>query len=354
MAWNSVATVFGDVERPRLIALADVTPELAERQAKSFGFDSATARWQDLIENPEINVISITAPNQFHAAMAIAALEAGKHVWCEKPMATALDDALRMRDAAVASGKAAILGYNYIQNPLIRLTGELIASGRIGTVNHIRLEMDEDYMADANAPFYWKSDKASGYGALDDFAVHPLSLLSVLHGRISEVVADMAKPYQTRPTSDSGHRKVDNHDIAQALFRTEQGASGVLMVNRSAWGRKGRIALQIFGSEGSILFDQERMNELQIYTLDGAKGQQGFRTVLAAPEHRPYESFIPAPGHGLGFNELKVMECREMVRAITGLNVHAIDFHKGLDIERAVHAMASSAIRQQWQSIGTD
>lgn len=354
MAWNSVATVFGDVERPRLIALADATAELAERQAKAFGFATATARWKDLIENPEVDVISITAPNQFHAEMAIAALEAGKHVWCEKPMATSLEHALRMRDAAVASGKVAILGYNYIQNPMIRLAREMIGSGRIGTVNHIRLEMDEDYMADENSLFYWKSERASGYGALDDFAVHPLSLLSVLHGRITAVVADMAKPYLTRPLTDGGFRNVENYDIAQALFRTEHGATGVLMVNRSAWGRKGRIVLQILGSEGSILFDQERMNELQFYTLDAAKGQQGFRTVLAGPEHQPYECFIPAPGHGLGFNELKVMECREIVRAIAGLYGYAIDFQKGLDIERAVHAMASSAVSQQWQSIGTD
>ncbi|MDO6966582.1 Gfo/Idh/MocA family protein [Rhizobium alvei] len=352
MAWTSVATVFPDVERPRLVALADATDELAARYSKSFGFSRGTGDWRELIADPAIDVISVAAPNQFHADMAIAALEAGKHVWCEKPMATSLADATRMQEAAKRSGRIAILGYNYIQNPMIRLARSVIDEGRIGTVNHIRLEMDEDFMADAAAPFYWKSDKASGYGALDDFAVHPLSLLSVLHGRITSVVADMAKPYAARPLRDGGQREVENHDIAQALFRTEGGASGVLMVNRSAWGRKGRIALQIFGSKGSILFDQERMNELQIYSADDREGLQGYRTILASPAHPPYRQFVPAPGHGLGFNELKVIECHELLGRIAGRgDAHVIDFSAGLEIERVVHAMARSAEKRGWVDV---
>ncbi|MGL3606736.1 Gfo/Idh/MocA family protein [Rhizobium sp. G187] len=349
MAWNSVATVFGDVDRPRLVALGDATAELATRHAKAFGFAQGTGNWRELVDNPEIDVISIAAPNQFHADMAIAALEAGKHVWCEKPMATSLADATRMRDAARVSGKTAILGYNYIQNPMIRQASRLIAEGAIGNVNHIRLEMDEDYMADPDEPFYWKSAETSGYGALDDFAVHPLSLLTVLHGKITSLVADMAKPYAERPVAGGGSRPVENHDIAQALFRTEAGASGVLMVNRSAWGRKGRIALQIFGSNGSILFDQERMNELQVFTRSDRGDVQGYRTLLAAPSHPPYQQFIPAPGHGLGFNELKVIECRELLRHVGGdKDAHVIDFDTGLEIETIVHAMARSTQSGVW------
>ncbi|MEC9462098.1 MAG: Gfo/Idh/MocA family oxidoreductase [Pseudomonadota bacterium] len=352
LAWTSVATVFPDVERPRLVALADATPELAQQQAQAFGFGRGTGDWHDLLADPAIHVISIAAPNQFHAEMAVAALEAGKHVWCEKPMATSLEDATRMRDAASRSGRTAILGYNYIQNPMIRLARAIIDEGRIGTVNHIRLEMDEDYMADPTERFYWKSERASGYGALDDFAVHPLSLLSVLYGRITSVVADMAKPYAERPANGGGTRSVENHDIAQALFQTEGGASGVLMVNRSAWGRKGRIALQIFGSKGSILFDQERMNELQIYSTDDPIGLQGYRTLLAAPPHTPYRQFIPAPGHGLGFNELKVIECNELLKAISGEHdAYVIDFERGLEIERTVHAAARSAVSGTWVKI---
>ncbi|TCV72092.1 Gfo/Idh/MocA family oxidoreductase [Neorhizobium sp. S3-V5DH] len=351
LAWNSVASVFGDVDRPRLVALAEVDAELAARKARDLGFAHATSNWRDLLADPDVDVISVTTPNAFHAEMAIAALEAGKHVWCEKPMAPLLGDAERMQAAAGRSGKIAAMGYNYIQNPMIRQIKGLIEQGAIGAVNHVRVEMDEDFMADPQALFYWKSEAASGYGALDDFAVHPLSLLFTLFGHVEAVVTDMVKPYAERPLPDGGTRPVENHDLASVLFRLEGGISGVLMANRSAWGRKGRIALQIFGSQGSILFDQERMNEFELYQNSGDKTQQGFRKILAAPDHHPYDRFIPAPGHGLGFNDLKIIECHELISAINGKPAHLISFGDGLQIERSVHAMARSFAERRWVSV---
>ncbi|MBD3805342.1 MAG: Gfo/Idh/MocA family oxidoreductase, partial [Thioclava sp.] len=139
LAWNNVASVFGDVARPRLVALAEINAELAAKKAAEFGFETATGNWRDLLDNPEIDVISVTTPNAFHPEMAIAALDAGKHVWCEKPMAPAYGDAVRMRDAAQRSGRTAVMGYNYIQNPMIRHIRRLIDEGAIGTVNHVRV-----------------------------------------------------------------------------------------------------------------------------------------------------------------------------------------------------------------------
>lgn len=348
LAWNSVASVFGDVPRPKLVALAEVDAALARRKADELGFERSTGRWQDLIDDSHIDVVSVTTPNAFHPEMAIAALNAGKHVWCEKPMAPRLADAEQMTEAARRSGRVAALGYNYIQNPIVRQIRKSLAEGAIGQVNHVRIEMDEDFMADATTPFYWKSELASGYGALDDFAVHPLSLLFVLFGHVEAVVTDMVKPYPERRTHDGAVRQVENHDLANVLLRLEDGISAVLMVNRAAWGRKGRIALQIFGSEGSILFDQERMNEFEIYQASRNGTQGGFRKILAAPQHAPYERFIPAPGHGLGFNDLKVIECRELISAIRGDPAHLIGFDDGLKIERAVHAMAHSYHQKNW------
>jgi predicted dehydrogenase len=352
LAWNGVAPVFGDVERPRLVGLAEVNPELAAKKAAEFGFERSTGNWRDLVADPEIAVISVTTPNQFHAEMAIAALEAGKHVWCEKPMATSFADAERMLAAQRASGKAAVMGYNYIQNPLIRHMKALIEEGAIGALTHVRVEMDEDYMADPQELFYWKSEAQSGYGALDDFAVHPLSLLTLLTGMPAEVMTDMAKPYPDRPTKEGGRRAVENSDIANVLMHMKNGISAVLLANRSAWGRKGRIAIQIYGSNGSILYDQERMNEFQLYDRSGAPSEHGFRTVLTAPHHPLYGKFIPAPGHGLGFNDLKIIECRELMAAIAGEPAHVIDFAAGLEIEKAVHAMARSHAERRWITIG--
>lgn len=348
LAWNGVASTFGDVARPRLVALAEVDAQTAARKAAELGFAKSTGNWRDLLDDPDIDVISVTTPNAFHAEMAVAALEAGKHVWCEKPMAPALVDAERMATAARRAGKVAVMGYNYIQNPVIRHIRSLIQEGAIGIVNHVRVEMDEDFMADPQALFYWKSEASSGYGALDDFAVHPLSLLSVLFGHPKSVIADMAKPYPERPTATGTPRRVENHDLASVLMRLEGGISAVLMANRSAWGRKGRIALQIYGSKGSILFDQERMNEFELYQATGRSTEQGFARVLTAPAHKPYDRFIPAPGHGLGFNDLKIIECRELIGAIQGENAHVIDFQQGLRIEQSVHAMARSFVERRW------
>ena len=348
LAWTGVKAVFGEGPRPRLVHLAEVNADLAARKADEFGFERSTGDWRAVIEDPEVEVVSITTPNAFHAEMAIAALEAGKHVWCEKPMAVALADAERMAVAARAAGKLAVLGYNYIQNPLIRQIGAILAEGTIGTVNHIRLEMDEDFMADPDAMFYWKSEASSGYGALDDFGVHPLSLLKVLFGPVEKVLANLSRPYPDRPTRDGGRRDVETYDIATVLFEMAGGASGVMALSRSAWGRKGRIALQIFGSKGTVVFDQERFNELQLYVSSDKSPVQGFRTILAAPVHAPYDRFIPAPGHGLGFNDLKIIECHELLRAIGGQKARVIDFDAGLEIERTVHAMARSHSEQRW------
>lgn len=351
LAWNGVKAVFGAGPRPHLVHLAEVNADIARQKADEFGFAKASGDWRALIDDPAVEVVSITTPNAFHAEMAIAALQAGKHVWCEKPMAVALADAERMTAAARVSGKTAVLGYNYIQNPLVRQIGDLLAKGTIGTVNHVRLEMDEDFMADPDALFYWKSEASSGYGALDDFGVHPLSLLQVLFGPVARVCSHLAKPYADRPTPEGTRRAVETFDIASVLFELGAGISGVMALDRSAWGRKGRIALQVFGSKGTIAFDQERMNELQLYVTTDKPGEQGFRTILAAPQHTPYDRFIPAPGHGLGFNDLKIIECHELLKAIGGQAARVIDFATGLGIERAVHAMAQSHREQRWVDI---
>ncbi|BCP54525.1 myo-inositol 2-dehydrogenase [Kaistia sp. 32K] len=351
LAWNAVAPTFGDVARPRLVHLGEVNETVAIRKAAELGFARASGDWRAVVADPEVDVVSITTPNEFHAEMAIAALDAGKHVWCEKPMATSEADARAMLEAARRSGKVAALGYNYIQNPAIRHLKALLDEGAIGAVSHVRLEMDEDFMADGGAPFGWKSDRRSGYGALDDFAVHPLSLLTTLLGPVARVVSDMAKPFAERPLTDGGSRAVETHDIANVLFRLASGVSGSLLVNRSAWGRKGRIALQIFGSEGSILYDQERMNELQLYRVEGPMAGQGFRTILTGTAHPPYERFVPAPGHGLGFNDLKVIEARELIRRIEDGKAHLVEFEAGFGIEKTVHAMARSFETGGWVDI---
>jgi len=173
-----------------------------------------------------------------------------------------------------------------------------------------------------------------------------------LLGPVASVMCDMAKPQARRKTAEGEERDVETYDIANVLIRLANGASGTLQFNRAAWGRKGRIALQIFGSRGSILFDQERFNEFQLYLTSDRSTEQGFRTILTGPQHEPYGRFIPAPGHGLGFNDLKIIECRELIRRMSGDGeAHVIDFEKGYGLERTVHAMARSFREKCWVDI---
>jgi predicted dehydrogenase len=350
LAWAGVRAVFADTPHVRLATLCEVTVDLAGRRADEFGFASATADWRALIADPAVDVVSVTTPNAFHAEMAIAALEAGKHVWCEKPMAPRLPDAERMAETARRSGRVAILGYNYIQSPAIRYIKRILDEGRIGAINHFRVEMDEDYLADPEEAFSWRNGATAGYGALDDFAVHPLSLIGALLGRPTSVFGEMSKPYADRPDG-AGRRAVETSDIATALLRLPGGIAGAIHVNRCAWGRKGRLALQIFGSRGAILFDQERFNEVQIYLAEGDIADQGFRTVLMGPAHKPYDRFIVAPGHQMGFNDLKIVECRELLARIAGAPSLTVDFDAGLAIERAVHAIARSSAEGRWVEV---
>jgi predicted dehydrogenase len=350
LAWTSVKAVFGDTPDIKLAALCEVSGELAAKRAAEFGFDRSTADWRALVADPAVDVVSVTTPNQFHAEMAIGALEAGKHVWCEKPMAPKFADAERMAQAAQLSRARAILGYNYIQNPAIRYIRKLLEEQGIGKVNHIRIEMDEDFLADPDQPHSWRSEAAAGYGALDDFAVHPLSLIATLLGRVEAVFGEMSKPYPDRPF-EGGRRAVETYDIATALLRLPGGISGAIHVNRCAFGRKGRILVQIFGSRGMIVFDQERLNEVQVYVATGRAEDQGFRTILMGPSHRPYDRFIVAPGHQLGFNDLKIIECRQLIGRMLGEKTPAIDFEEGLAIERTVHAIAKSSRDGAWTKV---
>ena len=161
----------------------------------------------------------------------------------------------------------------------------------------------------------------------------------------------MSKPYPNRPDG-GGRREVETFDIATALLRMADGASGTIQVSRAAWGRKGRLQLQLFGARGAIVFDQERFNEIGLFVADGPEEAHGFRQVLMGPAHPPYERFIAAPGHQMGFNDLKIIEAHELLNRILGRPALVIDFEAGLAIERTIHAIARSGREGRWVTVG--
>lgn len=344
LAWRTARAVMGDVPEVRLAFLCDRTPEKAAQRASQFGFPRWTTDWRELVADPQVDIVSICTPNGLHRPIAEAALAAGKHVWCEKPLGVTFADAEAMAAAAAASDRKTMVGYSFSRNPAYRHARKLVAEGRIGRILHIRGWVDEDYQADGTLPWTWRCRRSeAGLGALGDVAVHLVSLVTGLAGPIASVQAEIAAAYPTRPLPGGGSAAVENEDIASALVRFEAGFHGVLTASRAAWGRKNRLGFEVHGSEGMIIFDQERMNELELFTTDGAKSEQGFRTILTSGEHPPYASFCPAPGHQIGGNELKVIEAAEFLRAIAGGASCWPDFAAALEIERVIFAIEAAA-----------
>lgn len=345
LAFGAVQAVMGDVPTPKLAVLCDTPIEKARDMAAQFGFADATDDWKSLVTDPRVDIVSITTPNHLHHQMALAAIAAGKHVYCEKPLSLTLDQAAEMAEAAEQAGVKTMVGYNYIKNPAFTHAQRLIADGEIGDIVHFRGWVDEDYQADPALPWTWRAKiSQAGLGALGDLGCHLVSMAYGIAGPIDSLIADMQTVHKERPLPDgNGVAAVENEDTATALVRFRNGAHGSLSTSRSAWGRKNRLSWEAHGTKGMICFDQERMNELRLYRNVGPVGMQGFTTILTGPEQQPYDAFCPAPGHQLGFNDLKVIEAAAFLRYIGGGPSAHPDFSDALAFEKTIHAISQAA-----------
>lgn len=261
-------------------------------------------------------------------------------------MAASLTDAEEMAREAEASPRCVTaLGYNYLCNPAVTHAAQLIAEGTICRVVHVRGQFDEDYAADAALPWSWRYRRAeAGLGVLADLMCHLVGIVQMLAGPIIGVTGQTGIVHPSRPLPEgAGQGAVDNEDTAAALVQFSGNATGVLAASRAAWGRKNHLAWEVHGTAGMLAFDQERVNELLLYEATGSVARRGFRVIQSGPLHPPYARFCPAPGHQLGFNDLKTIEAHQLLRAIAGAESGAISFADGLAVERVVHAIAASA-----------
>lgn len=330
-----------------LHTVADVTEPLAAQAAAKLGFHQSTADWKSIVNDPKIDIVSITAPNALHKAMSLASIAAGKHVYCEKPLAPAASEALEMTEAAEAAQVKTQVGFNYLCNPMLILAKEMIAGGELGEVHSYRGVHAEDYMADPQVPFSFRHELTGG-GALADIGSHALATAEFLLGPIAEVMGDCKNIINERPDGNGGLRKVEVDDIARAFLRFDNGASGSIEGNWVATGRKMQHDFEVNGSKGSLYFSQERFNELHFYSSESAAGRQGFRRIEAAPVHPPYGQFCVAPGHQIGFNDLKAIEIAGFIKAIGGQNEEPFNFRAGLRIQQLVEQIQMSSRTRRW------
>ncbi|TRD22227.1 Gfo/Idh/MocA family protein [Palleronia caenipelagi] len=349
-AFASVGGLFDLPVRPVRAVLADATEELATQQAAALGFDRGTADWQALVEDDAVGIVAITAPNVLHERMALAAIAAGKTVYCEKPLSTTAASALRMTEAAEAAGVVTSVGFNFLRNPMVRLAREIIESGEIGEVTGFRGRHAENYMCDPNAPHSFRTDPQGG-GALADIGSHIISMARHLLGPITEVSADCKTIYPTRPIAPGSdeHKPVVVDDMTHALVQFESGVSGSLEANWAATGRTMDLSFEVTGSKGAVTFTQEHMNELRLCTGSGARA--GFTTIEAGPSHPPYGQFCPAPGHHLGFNDLKVIEVAQLLEAHATGGSCDPDFREALEVQKTVEAMQEASQTRSWVTL---
>jgi predicted dehydrogenase len=332
--------------------LADHDALKAERQCKAFCFNRWTDDWRVLVADKAVDVVDICAPNFLHYDIAMEAIAKGKHVYCEKPLALNVEQALSMTEAAEKAGVKTLVGYNYAKNPATSLAKQMIDNGEIGEVVHFRGTHVEDYLADPEIPFSWRLQREkAGLGALGDLC-HIINMAQLLVGDIKQVCADMQTVIKQRPIEGTTEmREVENEDQAHMMVRFSDGAIGTIECSRIAHGRKLGLTYEVTGTKGSLVFDQERQSELQFYSASDASNRQGFRTILAGPEHPDYAAFCCAPGHGLGFNDQKIIEVRDLVEGIVNKRPMWPDFRAALEVDKVNAAAERSFLERRWVSI---
>lgn len=353
IAYRTALSAFPDIPAPRLVCVADMDAQAAAKAAHQYGFELSTGDWKTLIANPDIQVISITTPNSMHKEMSLAALAAGKHVHCEKPLSPALKDSLEMVKAAEAEGLCTQVGFNYIKNPLLKMAREMVEAGELGEITGFRGIHAEDYMHNPQSPWSWRIDPSGGPGVIADLGSHIIGMARFLLGGIAEVSADVRTVIKQRPMASGSKemKPVEVDDVARILVNFNRGCGGTIEANWIQTGRNMQLAFELTGEKGSLVFTQERLNELWLYKAGGDTRHKGFTKIEAGPQHAPYGGFCVAGGHQLGFNDLKTIEMAEFLAGIANGKSTGPDFREAYEIQKVVDAAIVSSKERRWTTV---
>jgi predicted dehydrogenase len=365
-AWRSAPRFFDLPLRPRMTALAGRDATRVAAAAERLGWESTETSWQGLIAREDIDLVDVCTPGNTHAEIAIAALEAGKHVLCEKPLANTVEEAEAMSAAAErAAGRGihAMVGFTYRRVPAIALARKLVAGGRIGTIHHVRAQYLQDWIVDPEAPLSWRLEKEkAGSGALGDIGAHIVDLTQFITGdTLSRVAGRLRTFVDERPlpaehaglagTAGTGRGRVTVDDAATFLAEFRGGALGVFEATRFATGRKNAIRIEINGSRGSLAFDFEDMNLLHFF--DGTEDVEtaGFRRILVTEPQHPYVAAWWPPGHLLGYEHGFTHQVVDLVEDLASGTAPSPSFADGLQVQRVLAAVERSSDTDSWQEI---
>ncbi|MGW2178309.1 Gfo/Idh/MocA family protein [Streptomyces sp. NPDC001732] len=358
--WRTAGHVFELPMRPVLAAICGRDRAAVDAAAARHGWAAAETDWRALVARDDVQLVDICTPGDSHAEIAIAALEAGKHVLCEKPLANAVAEAEAMAEAAeraAGRGQVAMVGFNYRRVPAIAHARQLIAGGRLGALRHVRAAYLQDWLVDPETPLTWRLERErAGSGALGDLGAHIVDLAQYLAGEplvgvsaVSETFV-RERPLPAGPSAEgpgaagpAARGAVTVDDAALFTGRLASGALASFETTRMAAGRKNALRLEINGERGSLAFDLERLNELAFHDHTEPAATAGFRRVLVTEPQHPYlEAWWP-PGHALGYEHTFVHQARDLVRAIAEGTAPAPSFADGLQVQRVLAAVAESA-----------
>jgi predicted dehydrogenase len=366
-AWRTVNHVY-DLPAPvRMQVLSGRSATAVAAAAGRLGWAEHTDDWRTLLKRDDVDLIDICAPGDVHAEIAIAALAAGKHVLCEKPLANSVAEARSMvaaASAAHASGVRAMCGFNYRRVPAVALMRQMIAHGKIGTIRHVRASYLQDWIVDPEFPLVWRLRKeVAGSGALGDIGAHIVDLTQFVTGlHLTEVCALTETFVKSRPLpsssaglsaagDSSAFGAVTVDDAVLFLARLGDGVVGTYEATRFATGRKNGLHVEINGSLGTLVFDFERMNELQFYSLEAPAEQQGFTRILVTEPTHPYMSAWWPPGHLIGYEHTFTHQAHDLVRAIAAGADPTPSFADALQVQLVLDAVARSAETSAWTRV---
>lgn len=368
-AWRTAGRFFDLPLDIRLEALVGRSEPAVSAAAKQMGWASYETEWQALLRRDDIHLVDVCTPGSSHAEIAIAALEAGKHVLCEKPLANTVAEAKAMAAAAEsarASGVRSMVGFNYRRVPAAAFARQLVAEGRIGAIRHVRAVYLQDWIVDPQFPLTWRLRKEeAGSGALGDIGAHIVDLTQFITGESITGVSALTETFvKERPipsaasglaasagsTVDTGPVTVD--DAALFLARFSGGAVATFEATRFATGRRNGLRIEINGERGSIAFDLERLNELEFFDASDNAVRQGFRRILVTESDHPYLAAWWPPGHILGWEHTFSHEVKDLVEAIAADTDPTPSFADGLEVQMILEAVEQSAANNsQWTSI---
>jgi len=351
----------------RLVAAADEVDERAEEATEQLGFARATTSWRDVLADPEVEAVSITAPNFLHREMALAACDAGKHFWGEKPLGRSPRETAEIAAAAEQAGVRTIVGLNYRHAPAVQHARRLIAGGALGEIAHVRIQFIAGYASNPRGALSWRFlRELAGLGVLADLGSHAVDLGQFLLGPVEKVAAATSIVIPSRPRAASGHgthfsvveestdvAAVENEDWAGALLEFASGVMGTLELSRVAVGAEARYAFEVSGSQGAVGWDFERLNELRVYS-SLATGDRGDARVLMGPGHPEFDHFQPGAGIPMGYDDLKVIEARLFLESVADGVQRPPGVREMDDAARVIEAMVHSAESGAWAQVQRD